>query len=513
MEVFCRIFRGHDGLAVAASISVRRSRNSANEDVLTKISSDLFIVGLGRVGQILLALVSMRVMTRFLSGAEVGHVYLVLSLASYFSLVFISPVGQYINRRIHRWHQEKSLLSRFSLYNLYVMAVSAGAIPVLYSVRYAFGIGAGFPVVALLLTVAALIYFGTWNSTLIPALNMLNFRRSFVGLTVFTLVFSLAFSMLFVLSVQRTALFWLLGQISGLLLLSAAALYYFFRKVLVDSSVPVQFRGGALSGIYKFSLPLLVTSFFMWVQGQSYRVVVEKNIGAEFLGLLAVGLGVASSIGAAVESMLQQIYYPIYYREINTEDHEHRTAAWRKMAGVMLPLYLLVMLFVSFLADHLVTVLVDHKFRAAALFTVFGAWIEFSRVSTNILASVAHSEMRTDHLATPFAFGGGVTAAGVIVGSLLPGYRYYVPLALLLGGMCTLYLMLRSMRKIMPLRIDRAQLKLAATLSLPLPLALLIPNRGASVLVSLGVLMVFGLYLTWAQYYLYRRSCVEVLGQ
>ena len=455
----------------------------------------------------LLALVSMRVMTRLLSGEEVGHVYLILSFASYFSLVFLSPVGLYITRRLHSWHQAKVLPSRYKVYHAYVAAVSLLSIPVLYLVKVWFGIGAGIPTGGMLAVVAAFIYFGTWNSTFIPALNMLNYRRSFVLLTTSTLLLCLLFSAaLVVWGPGPGGLFWLAGQIAGLAALAAAALAYLGAKVWrgAQDSSEAGVSPAGLKSVYRFSLPLLVTSLFMWLQSQSYRVIVEHNIGPEFLGMMAVGLGIASSVGAAVEALLQQVYYPIYYSEINTDDQAQRKRAWQKMAGVMLPLYLLIMLFVSFLARHLVTVLVDPKFSAAAFFTVFGAWLEFSRITANILSSVAHSEMRTDYLAKPYAYGGLFSVLGVAAGSLLPGYRYLVPAALVLGGGLTLYHMAVNMRKIMPLNINRKELRLALLLSLPLPLALLVP--GGSLPLSIGVLAVFGAYLLWAQYLLYRRA-------
>lgn len=479
---------------------------------MKEIPKDWLIVGAGRVGQIFLALVSMRAMTWLLSGAEVGRVYLILSLASCFSLAFVSPVGLYINRRLHKWQDEGSVLSHFSSYNIYIFAVSAAAIPVLYFAKSVFGVGAGIGTAGLCFTAAGFIYFGTWNSTLIPALNMLNYRVAFVALSTATLLLSFIFSVFLITAAQKSALLWLSGQIGGLFLLSIAALVY-LRKKVRDGMGYQKIKGTitlrATGGIYKFSAPLVITSFFMWLQTQSYRVIVEKKLGAEFLGMMAVGLGIAAAIGAAVESLLQQVYYPVYYEEINTDDPQKRKLAWQKMAGIMMPLYLLVMLFVSFLASHLVTVLLDAKFRAAAFFTIFGAWIEFSRITTNLLSSVAHSEMRTDHLAKPYIYGGLITTAGVFAGSLSGSYRYLVPSALVLGGAVNLYLMLRNMRKLMPLSINRAELKLTLLLALPMPLALFVRNPGGLILSSLATLSVFGLYLVWAQYYLYGRISAE----
>jgi len=459
------------------------------------------------VVQLLLSLLSMRVMTWALSSSEVGNVYLILSLASYFSLIFLSPVGLYMTRRLHAWHQERILPDCYSRYNLYVLVVSIMAVPAIYAVKALFSFGGGIPTAPLLCAVAAFIYFGTWNSTFIPALNILNYRRPFVLFSTLTLLFSLGFSLLLVISVAKTALLWIAGQITGLLLLSGAAYFYFRDHIWGQASSQRQTAAAAglsMPAVYKFSFPLLITALFMWLQNQSYRIIVERNLGSEFLGLMAVGLGIAISIGAALESMMQQIYYPIYYKAINTDNQEQRRRAWQRMSAVMLPMYLLAMIFVSFMSGHLAIVLVDAKFRAAAFFTVFGAWMEFARIATNMLSNVAHSEMRTNYLAKPYIYGGVISVAGVLAGTSSPGYRYAVPAAMVFGALSTLLLMLFSMRRIMPLNISRGGLKLALLLSLPMPAALFFPAEDFSIRGSLLVLAVFSSYLAGAQYFLYK---------
>ena len=473
------------------------------------MNRDYLILGAGRTLQILISLAAMRLLTRLLSGSEVGNVYLVLSLTSYFSLVLLSPVGVYITRRLNDWHKEGLLLDHFACYNVYVAAVALSVFPVLYLVKGVFGVASGISAWGLVLLASGYIYAATWNSTLIPALNMLHHRRSFAFFSTVTLLLSLAFSVLLVQARAASATMWIAGQIAGLTLMAAASLLYFRRKVsygVNPARVLELLKKPRLEGIAKFCLPLLVMTFFMWMQTQSYRLIIEKNLGLDFLGRMAVGLGIAAAIAAAAESLIQQIYYPIYYTEIDTQDGLARKAAWDKMAGAIIPLYLLTALFVSFLARHLATVLVDVKFHDVWIFTVFGAWVEFARVTSNIFASVAHSEMRTGPLAKPYAFGGLLTAGGVYFASLAPGHAFWVPAALVLSGFVTLFLMVVGMRRIMRVALDLGSLKLCLLLALPFPLALLVRNGAGSVLTAGGVLLAMGAYFLAAQYLLYRRA-------
>jgi O-antigen/teichoic acid export membrane protein len=85
---------------------------------------DILLLTGGRLAQALLAIASLRLLTALLSPAQVGSVYLMLSFTSWFGLFLINPVGMFINRKIHGWHQKKALLKRFRVFNLYVLAVS-----------------------------------------------------------------------------------------------------------------------------------------------------------------------------------------------------------------------------------------------------------------------------------------------------------------------------------------------------------------------------------------------------
>src|SRR6185369_12419812 len=96
--------------------------------------------------------------------------------------------------------------------------------------------------------------------------------------------------------------------------------------------------------------------------------------------------------------VVQQVYMPIFYREISISDHESRTAACNRMFQVAIPIYFSLTLFVSCLAPFLMTLLAHGKFGGAFLFVVYGSWIELFRMITGVLSTTAHSEMQTHYL-------------------------------------------------------------------------------------------------------------------
>ena len=91
---------------------------------MQNINKELVILILGRVVQVFIMLVSIKISTTFLSPLEMGNLYLIMSICSFFGLFFINPVGQYINRKTHEWHQKSILANKLWNYNYYILLAS-----------------------------------------------------------------------------------------------------------------------------------------------------------------------------------------------------------------------------------------------------------------------------------------------------------------------------------------------------------------------------------------------------
>lgn len=70
--------------------------------------------------------------------------------------------------------------------------------------------------------------------------------------------------------------------------------FYSLRKI----------RKEKIKSILVFVLPLSVGTLFMWI-------IIEQNVGLEFLGFLGVG-----QIAATIESIVMQYFHPIYYQQM-----------------------------------------------------------------------------------------------------------------------------------------------------------------------------------------------------
>ena len=469
------------------------------------MNRDALVVTLGRVLQMVIALVSVRIFTSMLSAGEVGNLYLINSLFGFFGLALINPVGMYINRKMHRWAEEKVILNRFAIFNFFLLAVAICSCGIVFLLHHYGHVGGTIPLPVLTLFLMLSIYFTAWNQTIIPTLNLLNHRLSFVVFTLLTLVIGLAIAILLVTGWAATAVAWLSGQLAAQALVSLIA--FFYLRKLVSNTVYAADAGPVitqdnLGNVLRFVLPLAITTFFMWMQNQSYRIVIEKTLGAEFLGSISLGIGLASSIAVAAESLIQQLYLPVFYKEINTQDGAQRTAAWNSLAQLTIPLYISLTIMVFCLAPFLVNILVSTKFSGIYIFVMFGAWSEFFRMTINTLTSVAHAEMRTRYLLRAYCVGGVLAVSGTYLGSMLPSYALVIPALLVVSGFISMMIMYRDMRRLMDIKVGIRRIRKSILLSLPfvavLPFFSLQPNLPLSLL----LVGLSGSYFLLTQYWL-----------
>lgn len=474
-----------------------------------KSTRDIGVIMTGRVLQVFITLVAVRAFTHYLSKPEVGNLYLMNAIVGFFLWTMVNPVGAFMLRRTHGWAEQGSLLDHFFLFNFYMMFVAALSMVLIAAGRVLFHIGSGIDLLPLVLFVAVYLFLNTWYLVIIPTLNVLQHRVSFVVFTFLAGVGGLVLSILMVRSWEATALMWLAGQVIAQAVVTIAAFWYF--KKVTNSSFDLSRARSAvnranLRGFLTFVVPLALTTFLLWSQNQSYRLIIENRQGLEFVGMIGLGTAIAIQCASAVESIVVQLYFPLFYSEINTFDMAQRTAAWNRLAHAALPMYVSLTLFVSCFAPFLITLLASEGFSQAWHFVMIGSWIELFRMTATVLSSVAHAEMHTKYLIKPYAIGSLFTVVGVYIGSHYKGYEYSIPAVLALGGLLTTVIMYHAMRKLARLSLGVERLRKSFLLSLPFGLAVFVYRYSQQTIVSIVVTGIAGLYFLLVQYILYRNS-------
>jgi O-antigen/teichoic acid export membrane protein len=459
-----------------------------------RINKELSILVISRIAQIVILLVSIKISTALLSPTEIGNLYLIMSICSFFGFFLINPIGQYVNRKTHEWHDNGVILNKLFNYNYYIILTSISSYIVLL-VLYSLGIANNIAYTFLILFIPLFVFFNTWNQTIIPIFNMLEKWLAFTILTISTLFLSLLFSYLLIKSYKPEGIIWFLGQITGLGLMAIIALIYFVRTMGNNLNITYAHQEITwinLKHIARFAIPLSIGVLFLWMQNQSYRLIIEKYIGAEFLGYFGVGMAISSAISTSFETIVMQFLYPKMYRHMN--DEAHFKIIFSNIINLILPIYFLLAIFVSYMAIYLTAILVDAKFSSSSSFVIFGIWIEFFRMSSNLISTIAHSKMQTKTLIMPYASGGLFVAVGTYYASGTQSYAILVPIVLLVGGLLTFWQIFRKMNNIVSFDLRITSFIRVLPYTLVFFLSALFYSYSTNLFYSILITLIFGMY-------------------
>lgn len=369
------------------------------------------VIIIGRAIQFILALVMLRVATTILSPEEMGRVSLVLTTIAFFSMFLINPVGMFINRRVNTWQAVGTARAYLKLYSGYLAGVSMVAGMALMLVSSVGLMDFGLSIGWLVLLACGSLVFNTINQTSIPLLNMLGDPRSFVSLSVATLVASFVIAVTLVLAFQASAHYWLLGVLVGQTLLAAIGTRTLFNRLGLNDSpaVSVDLRWQHFHVLYAFAWPVALAAGFGWVQGQGYRFVLESYLGMAQLGLFAAGYSISAGMIAGFESILTTYFQPRLYRDAAKDRPIEQAQAWRRYASAIIPALILTVVLIIMLAPEFTLLFLGKRFQGATDFVVWGALAEAARVLTGVYSLFAHVYMRTRWLIAPTATGAALS--------------------------------------------------------------------------------------------------------
>jgi O-antigen/teichoic acid export membrane protein len=455
------------------------------------------LVGGGRVISVLLGLLAIRVMTTVLTPVQYGEWVLLTTVQMFCGLFLVNPIGQHINLHTHSWWDEETLVARLKPYGSYIVAVALTGSLVI--------VGLNHPLtnVALLWMVLAsfcMIGAATWNSTLIPMLNLLGYRGESVILSTITVAIGLIASLVLVRAYPG-AIAWFGGQAIGMAAGALGAWFLLRKKAGRAAARRPRLRLLDRKTLLTYCLPLSIATGLMWVQLSGYRFLVEKFWGLAELGFLAVGLQLAAQVWNLAESLAMQFLYPLFYRRISSGVADRSMhEAYSDLLNTLVPIYLLLTGILITVAPSLLKLLVSPKFHDAVIYVVLGACIELFRVLGSLLSNAAHAKRQTKSLALPYGVGsivglGLIYAAGALHLSLV-----WSAVALVVAGAATFGVMAIGMHKQIAIvpdvwRISAGALMVAVAIVLLVMYPEIPDWKGAfSMFAAGGVITCLGLY-------------------
>lgn len=383
----------------------------------------MLIIILGRIAQIILVIITMRVATTFLPPAEMARVFLISSAVAFYASILLNPVGMFMNRRLYSWNATGRIgyyYNYFWMYLLFVGLVASVSMAILVSTNLlVFHTDLGW----LLFLIFSSTLISTANQMVIPGLNLLGYRTWFIYLTLATTAGSLVVASILVIIIKPSAEYWLMGLLIGQLLIAFVGRSIFYKHIkppIPKDEVAMGISKNHLKLLWNFAWPILISAVLIWAQTQSYRFFMESSLGLVQVGLFVAGYGISAGIIAAFESIFTTYLQPIFYKHVSREDVIEQGKAWTNYASAILPSLLLVWFLTVASAPELTRLLLDGEYRDSSHFVVWGAIAELARVANGIYGMVAHAKMNTKILLWPNVIGAVVSVAMMFL--LIPKY-------------------------------------------------------------------------------------------
>ncbi len=429
--------------------------------------SELVVLSIGKLLQMLLLFAAIKIYTSYLSDQEIGNLILFLAVGSFFGLALINPVGSYINRKLHVWVSLNTIRENFIFFNYYVLAVSSLSIfsPV---VLLMFGVGESINTLHFSLTLFIFIFFTTWNQTVIPSLNLLLHRKAFIFFTILSLIIYLLISTLFVNYIETSALYWVFGQIIGLAIGFMMALVFMAKHVFKMEFRKKNTNFSDFRNVLNFGLPLAAATLFLWILSNSFKMMVDARFGSEGLAYIGLGLGLATSLAGAVESLLMQVFHAHFYKGLSKcKTTDDRSILFQKFINDTIPPISAILFILLVISPFLMSILTHERFYDAYIFLMVGLLVEFLRVSTNIIGHAAHSEFSTKTNIPPYLVGAVFAFIAVYFSTLAENWEILILLSLLVSWTISLTLMIISAKKLLNFKFPWKELLKMILLSSP----------------------------------------------
>ncbi len=397
----------------------------------------LLLVLPGRIIQFIMVVLAMRVATHYLSPSEMGRLSLYISVTAFFTVLFIYPVGTFINRRLNTWHQNGLIAQYFNYYWKYLLCISLIVALILFLNEYVQLVNLNSSISWLLLLVCGTLIFNTINQTLIGTLNQFNFGNWFLGLLILNLLFGFVTSFLLVSIIKGSTEFWFLGQMIGHFFCAIISWKVFYTKI-PPIKIKSQLSSKHLSAIFFFSWPISISVLLNWTQTQGYRFLIEDSLGLAPLGLFFAGYAVSAGLIGAVETILATYFQPNFYKKISSSADVDISEGWNEYAEILISALVLTALFIIAFSDELAILLLSSKFLSASKFIIWGAVAEFFRSISVIFGLISHAKMNTKLLLWPHAIGAFISI--VLSWILIPTLGSDgVALSLVIAGAVTLF--------------------------------------------------------------------------
>ncbi len=370
---------------------------------------DLITIGIGRLVQMFLALLQVRLYTAILSHEEIGRLALISGVATTLSLLIDRSVSAYWYRMVLPWARERhgrsGLLMLFAASGTLTVFLLVAAL----LVREVVGLGTPISLGWMLVVGGIAVYLNSAFNALTTSLNLLGERGAFVALSIAGLALGLILA--FTLTkLHPAAEWWLLGIAFGQLLTLPVLLRLVYRGLVAGTHavsdgarVPASIPPRRIGAWFHFAFPAFMAALLYAAQLLGYRFALNAVAGARSVAVFTVGFGAGVAVINAFDYFATQFLLPHFFAGIADASPERIVVAWNRYANALIPATLLVAAFAAAGGPFLIRILADSSFAGSGSIVAWGVAVDALRLITQLVAMVSR---------TP----GDATVAGSVVG-------------------------------------------------------------------------------------------------
>jgi O-antigen/teichoic acid export membrane protein len=468
-------------------------------------AGEAFIVILGRAFLALGSLITVRIATELMTPEQMGTVTQMVSVASLFGLVLLTPVWHYMARGFREWHETGMLLKYIKQFLAYIVMATCVVLVVVWFVQALFhpvaNLGTGWVVI-----LAGLYFVSVSVSTIgTSGFNILNHRIHFVLLANIPIWMGLCLAVI-MFRVTAIVPFWVLGLFLGYALagFSVVLLYIKLKREKINPSSDLRSLPFDVKAVFAFAWPVVLSAALWWLQSQSYRFIIP---GTSNVGLFAMAYTLAAAPLALYEGIFGQFYEPIYYKDLKFQGPNGQATAWNNYAALYLPGVIVMGIFVASSGHYLAALLLGEEYRKTAeTIVVWVAIIETMRGvgAMNYHLGVAKVDSRVNLL--PIAVGSTLSVLGVLIFSRIDPLMGSV-FGLFLAGFFVLIIVLRVSIRHLSIIWPYGKMLKAALFSVPLIVgfwAAKLILKDENVWSTISILSIGGIYMLAVQFMQFR---------
>jgi len=476
---------------------------------MKKRQIDLILIFVGRVLIAVQSLVAVRLSTAMLEPNEIGRVNLVLSVTSWFVLLLISPVSNYVFRQTVEWYTEKKLNQVLQRFGMFLAGVAVLATAILSLVHLTIGIGTPIHMGWLLWLVIGSLLFNTLNVTFITILNTLGYRSLYVSFMNLSLWLGLGAAIGLIVWSGKQAEYWMTGLLLGqiaVIIPSWLAILNLPKQQSFQFTKSSNTAGFDMRSVFVFSWPLIITTGFYWMQTNGYRFVLVGFTDATTIGLFTTGMTIGIAPLKMFETVFTEYYQPIFYRDIAFTDTHQKAQAWNRYISAYFPTIILMGSFIGFGGSFFARLLVSEAFHQVSWLALWGVLTQLALMVYTAYVSFSFALLDTRRLIISNFCGALVAIGGTL---LLAPWKPLLgtAIALFLAMLATMLITSLEMGFSFPIQLPWQRMGKAVFLSVPLILGMetlcrLLPQP--TLFESLISLAIMGLYMMIAQFILAR---------